>query len=48
MRRRWVANITDGTNDVESAETTKAKRSVLNPVKKLGLLPAFVGREIIF
>jgi len=46
MRRRCVANITDG-NNVVGAETTIAKRSVLNPVKQLSLLPAVGSRVII-
>jgi hypothetical protein len=47
MRRRCVANITDGTN-VVVAETTKAKRGVLNPVKQLCFLLLAVGsRDII-
>lgn len=44
IKRRCVANITDGTN---GAETKKAKRSVLSPVKQLGVLLAVGSREII-
>lgn len=46
MKRRCAANITDGTN-VVSAETKKAKPSVLSPVKQLGVLLAVGSREII-
>ncbi len=44
--RLCVANITDG-NNVVGAATTIAKRSVLNPVKQLSLLPAVGSRVII-
>ncbi len=48
MKRRCAANanIRDGTN-VVSAEAKKAKRSVLSPVKQLGVLLAVGSREII-
>jgi len=46
MKRRCAANIMDGTN-VVSAETKKAKRSVLSSVKQLGVLLAVGSREII-